>query len=339
MANKNLYLLAGERYMVLKSLGELIDTLNLPLPEINVSGFRTMPEADALTEACAGLPLMAEKRLVYVSDYTALSAGGNAEGKKEESKAREAKGTKKGSEADDAKKLAAYLERLPDTTVLVLCCDGLPDKRKALYKRIAEAGVIREFPPPKEADCAAFAVEQAKKQGARMSVNTAKQLVTIAGCDYYAIENEVQKLALYADSGEILPGHVQQCASRTLDYNIFELHNKLIRKDVGGAQALLADVLDTERPEGLVGLFAKKFRDMFKVKSLLDRGCGPMQIAETLKMKEYPVKMLVSECGRFTREQLKDALISLADLDYAVKSGEKDALIAMTQTLLTIYAL
>ena len=338
MADKNLYLLAGERYMVLKSLGELIASLNLPLPEINVSGFRTMPEADALIEACAALPLMAEKRFVYVSDYTALGAGGSAEDKKD-GKTKEAKSSKKDSEAGDVKKLAAYLERLPDTTVLALCCDGLPDKRRVLYKRFAEAGIVREFLPPKDAECAAFAVDQAKKQGARITLNTARQLVTFVGCDYYAIENEIQKLALYAGSGEILPDHVRQCAARTLDYNIFELHNMLIRRDAGGAQALLADVLDAERPEGLVGLFAKKFRDMFKVKSLIDRGCGPMQIAETLKMKEYPVQMLVSECARFTREQLKDALISLADLDYAIKSGEKDSLIAMTRTLMMIYAL
>ena len=339
MANKNLYLFAGERYMVLKGLNELIASLDVPLPEINISGFRTMPDTDALIEACAGLPLMAEKRLVYVSDYTALTAGGNAEDSKKESKASDAKGAKKDSEAGDAKKLAAYLDRLPDSTMLALCCDGLPDKRRALYKRFAEAGIVREFPPPKAPECAAFAIEQAKKQGARMSAKTAALLAAIAGCDYYAIENEVQKLALYADSGEILPDHVRQCAARTLDYNIFELHNMLIRRDAGGAQMLLADVLDTERPEGLVGLFAKKFRDMFKVKSLLDRGWGTGQIAETLKMKEYPVQMLASECARFTRVQLKDALVKLADLDYAVKSGERDALIAMTHTLLTIYGL
>lgn len=319
MANKNLYLFAGERYMVLKSLNELIASLDISIPEINVTGFRSMPDADALIEACAGLPLMAEKRLVYVTDYTALTGEGSAE---------------------DAKKLANHLDRLPDTTVLALCCEGMPDKRRVLYKRFAEMGIVREFPPPKNNECAAFAVEQAKKQGARLSGTTAGVLVTLAGCDYYTIENEVQKLALYAGAGaEISAEHVRQCAARTLDYNIFELHTKLIQRDAAGAQSLLADVLDTERPEGLVGLFAKKFRDMFKVKSLLDRGSGIRQIAETLKMKEYPVQMLASECARFSREHLKEALIKLAELDYAVKSGERDPMIAMTQTLLAIYGL
>jgi hypothetical protein len=79
MANKNLYLFAGERYLVMKSLSGLTASLGLPLPEINITGFKTMPEAGALIEACAALPLMAEKRLVYVSDYTALTSDGNAE--------------------------------------------------------------------------------------------------------------------------------------------------------------------------------------------------------------------------------------------------------------------
>jgi DNA polymerase-3 subunit delta len=317
MADKQLYLFAGEHYMVMKALGELIASLDLPLPEINISGFKAMPEPDVLIEACAALPLMAERRLVYVSDYAAVTALGSAE---------------------ETKKLAEYLPRLPETTVLALCCEGLPDKRRALYKRFAEAGAVREFPPPKPSECAAFAVEQAKKQGARMSGKTAAQLVALAGCDYYTIENEAAKLAVYVGAGnEITQEHVKECASRTLDYNIFELHSLLLRRDAAQAQQLLADVLDTERPEGLVGLIAKKFRDMYKVKSLLETGCGPGRIAETLKMKEYPVQMLTQECARFSRAQLKGALCALADLDFAVKSGEKDALIAMTQTLLTIY--
>lgn len=318
MADKNLYIFAGERYMVMKSLAGLTASLDIALPEINISGYKTMPEANALIEACTVLPLMAEKRLVYVSDYTALSGEGGTE---------------------EAKRLAEYLPRLPETTVLALCCEGLPDKRRVLYKRIAEAGVVREFPLPKPAECSAFAVEQAKKQGARISGKTAAQLVEIAGCDYYTIENEIAKLAVYAQGGEILPEHVKQCASRTLDYNIFELHNLLIRRDAARAGALLKEVLDIERPEGLIGLIAKKFRDMYKVKSLMEAGCGQIRIAETLKMKEYPVQMLMQECGRFSRAQLKQALCALAGLDYAVKSGGKDALIAMEQTLFEIYAL
>jgi DNA polymerase-3 subunit delta len=182
-------------------------------------------------------------------------------------------------------------------------------------------------------------VEQAKAQGARMASKTAMQLVYVAGCDYYAIQNEVAKLAAFVGEGEITAEHVRQCASRTLDYNIFELHNLFIKRDAEKAQALLGDVLDAERPEGLIGLFAKKFRDMYKVRSLMDLGYGPVRIAETLKMKEYPAQILVSECAKFSREHLQNALGALADLDFAVKSGEKDALLAMTQTLFEIYRL
>lgn len=318
MADKNLYLFSGEYYMVRKALSSLIDSLALPLPEINITGFKTMPSVDTLIEACAALPMMADKRLIYVTDYPSQTSE---------------------NDSSDTKRLAAFLPKLPETTVLVFACEDAPDKRRALYKRIAETGIVREFPPPKEKDCAAFAVEQAKTHGIRMSIATATQLVKLAGCDYYTMENEVAKLAVYVGTGEATAEHVRQCASRTLDYNIFELHNLFIRRDAGSARMLLADVLDTERPEGLIGLFAKKFRDMYKVRSLMDLGYGPARIAQTLKMKEYPAQMLVSECAKFTRDHLQYTLRALADLDYAVKSGEKDALLAMSQTLLAIYNL
>jgi len=318
MADKNLYLFSGDNYMVRKALNGLIGSLDIALPEINVTGFKAMPPIDTFIEACASLPMMAERRLVYVTEYPSQASEGDS---------------------SDIKRLTAFLEKLPETTVLVFACEGAPDKRRTLYKRIAAAGLVREFPSPKEKDCAAFAVEQAKKQGMRMTIGSATQLVKLAGCDYYAMENEVAKLAVYAETGEITAEHVRQCASRTLDYNIFELHNLFIQRDAKKVQILLTDVLDTERPEGLIGLFAKKFRDMYKVRSLMDRGHGPARIAETLKMKDYPTQMLVQECARFSRSHLQNALRALADLDYAVKSGEKDALLAMTQTLFEIYNL
>ncbi len=335
MAEKNLFLFSGDRYMVLKSLGELTASLDLPLPEINVTGFRTMPDADTLIEACAALPLMAEKRLVYVSDYTAMS-GGKAEKEGADGEAGDAKKDKGSAEAN---KLAAYLDRFPESTVLALGVDGAPDKRRTLYKRIAEKGVVRDFPSPSPAECAAFAVAQAKAQGTRISGTAAAQLVGVAGCDYYTIENEISKLAAYAGFGEITAEHIRQCASRTLDYNIFELHGLFIRREAAKAQALLADVLSEERPEGLIGLIARKFRDMFKVRSLMDQGRGPAQIAAVLNMKEYPAKMLAQECARFSREQLRAALKTLAELDYALKSGAKDALLALSAALFDIYGL
>jgi len=313
---KNLYIFSGEGYMVRDSLKKLKQALNIPYDTLNITEYKTMPKADELIAACAEYPFMADKRLLAVLDCTVLTTAGKAE---------------------EAKKLTVYLDKMPDSTVLVLCTDGAADKRRSLYKRIKELGEVREFAAPTAAACAGFVVQQAKAQGARISAGTAEELVALSGCDYYTLENETAKLAVYCGLKEITSAHVKECASRSLEYNVFEIHRLFVQRKAEEARNLLSEILESERPEGLIGLFARKVRDMYKTKTMLDAGFSQDRIAALLKVKSFAARMLAKECGRFSAAQLRDGLKLLADLDYGIKSGQMDSDLALSAALLRIY--
>ena len=120
---------------------------------------------------------------------------------------------------------------------------------------------------------------------------------------------------------------------------MFEIHGLLISRQATKALALLEDILGTERPEALIGLFARKLRDMYKTKVMLDAGFGYGKIAASLGMRSFVVEILVRECKRFSQAELREALKALADLDYMVKSGEGDAGLALPEALVRIYKL
>jgi len=314
----SVYIFAGEVYMVRRSLDALRRNLDIAFPEVNETVYKNMPKADELIAACASMPMMAEKRLVAVTDCGLLGAKGGKE---------------------EAKKLADYLEHLPDSTVLVLCTEGALDKRRVLYKRVKQIGQIKEFGAPRREDCIRFAIDHAKVQGAELPRNMASMLVDIVGCDYYTLDNEVRKLAVYSDGKPIRKADVASCASRSLEYNVFEIHGLFVNKKSAQARALLGDIMGAERPEALIGLFARKIRDLYKVKAMLDAGYRSQAIAKQLKMKPFVVDIQVRECRRFSAESLRGALVKLANLDHAVKSGRADASIALPKTLMDIYAL
>ncbi len=318
MPDKNLYILSGESYMVRDSLKKLKASLDIQMEELNVTVFNDMPGAEQLIEACASVPFLSPVRLIIVRDCSVLTNSGNK---------------------DEARKIAEYLDRLPDTTVLALCAAEAPDKRRTLYKRAMEIGTVREFAPPTPAGCAAFVTEQAKRQGARISAAAAQQLVALVGCDYFALENEVAKLAVYSGFGEITDSDVAACVSRSLEYNVFEIHRHFVNRQSSQAKTLLGDLMEDERPEMLIGLFARKMRDMYKVKTMLDAGYGQGKIAALLGYKPFAVQMLARECARFSQDELRKALETLADLDFGVKSGQYDAELAMPRTLASIYKL
>jgi DNA polymerase-3 subunit delta len=315
---KGVYILAGESYMVAKSLYGLKTSLGIQYPEINITEYKTMPKADELIEACFAVPFMSDKRLVAVTDCSVLSAKGGTE---------------------EQKRIAESIPRIPGSTVLVLCVNDDTDKRKALYKQIKKYGQIKEFPIPKRFECIRFVQDTVKKNGASISGRTSEEIVNAVGCDYYSLENEANKLVAYSGFDEITHKHVEECVSGSLEYNVFEIHGYLIKKQSEKAKKLLEEILQSERPEGLVGLIARKIRDMYKVRAMIDAGHKPEKFISQLGMKSFAVEMAIKECRQFTREELKNALLKLADLDYGIKSGEKDALLALTETIFEIYKL
>ncbi|MGI5848534.1 MAG: DNA polymerase III subunit delta [Christensenellales bacterium] len=318
MPNKDIYIFAGDSYMIKQSLIQLRQSLDIQYEQINTTYYERMPKADELYEACVAVPFMSDIRLVAVGDCSVLTAKGSAE---------------------EAKKVAAFIDKIPHTTALALCTDNALDKRRALYKQVKNCGQIKEFTQPSLAECISFVIKQALKQGAAISKATAAELVALIGFDYYALENEIAKLAVYSGYNEITAKHLTECASKSLEYNIFEIHGLFLNKQAAKAQVLLTDILRSERPEAVVGLFAKKIRDMYKVRTMLDAGFSIAKVTKMANVTSFVVQILKRECKAFTQEELRNALVALADLDYAVKSGEKEAALALTETLVRIYKL
>ena len=119
---RNIYVFAGEGYMVRESFARLKASLDIQMEELNVTVFGEMPPADLLIETCAAVPFLSPVRLVAVRDCTALTAAGDK---------------------DEAKKIADFLEQLPDTGAGAVRGHA-PDKRQ-LYKRAAKLGTVRGY--------------------------------------------------------------------------------------------------------------------------------------------------------------------------------------------------
>lgn len=304
--------------MVKQSLITLRQSLNIQHEQLNLTTFKEMPDADTLIGACAEVPFMADQRVIIVYDSKVLTAKGNAA---------------------EGKKIAAFLDRMTDSTVLVFCLADAPDKRRVLYKKIKKLGKVKEFAEPKPDVCIRFVLDRVKQHGASIQKNTAAELVQIVGCDYFALDNEVAKLAIYSDGKQITPEHVKECASKSLEYNVFEIHELFVKQQAGKAYELLSDILNDERPEALIGLFARKIRDMYKTRAMLDAHFSMDRIIDMLKVPRFVARRLAEECRRFTADELREGLKILADLDYSLKSGTADASLALPDTLIKIYKL
>ena len=69
-------------------------------------------------------------------------------------------------------------------------------------------------------------------------------------------------------------------------------------------------------------LIARQFNLLLQVKELRKKGNDNRVIAEKVGVPPFAVGKYVSQSSRFDREQLKQALVSCAEAEEAVKTGK-----------------
>ncbi|WP_026898692.1 DNA polymerase III subunit delta [Daejeonella oryzae] len=151
---------------------------------------------------------------------------------------KEAQELKWGKDSEDDKKavdpLLNYLEHPLQSTILVFCYKhGKFDKRKKTYKAIDKKGLVFESAQVYENKIASWIEDFVREKNYRINARAAALMAEYLGNDLSKIANELEKLMLNCVPGtEINAEDVQDNIGISKEYNVFELQNALVRRDV-----------------------------------------------------------------------------------------------------------
>ncbi len=311
-----LVLIHGENaYLKQRALEAVIHVFNTDDAGLDIDRFDEKAETSDIMLACDTLPFAQEKRIVIVNDFGGL---------------------KSGAKTGDA--MAEYTAQIPSHAVLVFVMSDGADKRKKLYKAIKKHGLDAELNNPTEGELVQWIIAEFAQEGKKTTREQAHLMITLCGQDMVSLKGEIEKLCAYTDGDVISTSDIRYIVSKSLEYNVFLLHDYLIKKDISGALALYQDIIETEKsPFGVLGLIASKFRMMFKGRALLDANYPQDRAISLMGGHPYAAKIALKECRAFSAEQLIDGIRELAELDYRIKSGGADAALAVEAVLLKIY--
>ena len=115
-------------------------------------------------------------------------------------------------------------------------------------------------------------------------------------------------------------------------YRIFQylviVHNKRNEAEKDYREAFLLAKKEFQAQKSyipLIALLANKFTQMYMTKNCLLSGMSRQQAADTVaksaKISPFAAKHAAQECEGFTMEQLKEALRTLEDYEFALKFG------------------
>jgi DNA polymerase III subunit delta len=231
-----------------------------------------------------------------------------------------------GWKAADAKAVAAYLADPAPETVLALTGDVRPDS--ALAKACAKDGEVLVYDVSKRA-LPGWVAEQFSRLGAHAEPEACRALVELVGDDLDALATEVDKLATWAGGEPIGAREVQALAAGRGETPIFALTDAWGRRDVAGAlsacEALLERTERSRRDElaRIAGTMASHVARVRACQAFAAEGVRPRDAAAALKMHPFAAEKAFAQAANFTVDELRDAVVRLAELDFALKGGSR----------------
>ena len=258
------------------------------------------PETDRLIADAETQPFMADRRLVIVRDYPALTGR---------------------AEADE--KLITWLPSVPETTLLIFYCTGKPDGRKKLYNTVKKLGGVVTFTPLRGAELVRFVTDAFKAEGKECDERTAEYLIFTVGDDAGLLRTEISKLSSCAGNRpSILSSDVSALATPSTECTVFQMVDAVVAGQKSRALLLLRNQLlnGTDRIS-ILAMLLRQYRILQHIKIMQYEKRGGDFIRSALGVPSFAVEQYLRQASGYTGGQIKKAVNICFETEYAVKSG------------------
>ena len=320
------YLLLGKESFLMQETVQLLVDAALVEEEkdFNLSVY-DMEETsvEIAIEDAETLPFMGEKRVVIIKNPIFLTA------EKKKDKVEHGIG-----------KLEEYMNSPAPYTVLILLAPYEKlDERKKITKLIKKQSSVIELKALSDQESINWITTIAEQENVYITKEATNELMVLTANDLMIMHQELKKLSTYVgDGGSITPDDVRLLVARSLEQNIFELIDHVIHRRSKEALQIFYDLLkNNEEPIKILSLLVTQFRLILHVKELSNTGYGQQQIASTVKVHPFRVKLAMQQAGLFHSEELANLLMGLAEADYEMKTGKKDKQLILELFLLKLF--
>jgi len=280
---------------------------------LNANARETTPE-EVIT-ACDTVPFLGSRRLVIVEGVL-LQAEGGAKPR------RGGKRTAAGGDGAESpwEKLAEYVDRLPETTALVLIDEV---SSGSLIELLRGKGQLQRFDPPNERAVPQWIQARAKGIGLNLDGAAIRALANLAGNDIWLLAGEMEKLKTYANDQQLHESAVRSLVHDTKEQKAYLLADAVADGKAALAVRLLHELRTQNSPDPvLLSTIEGRYRRMAVAREMLDAGASGAKIGERLRMKPgYGVDRLLEQTARYTMPQIRGAFARIVQADADIKQG------------------
>lgn len=223
------------------------------------------------------------------------------------------------------KQLSENIEELIaklDDAVQVIFYEAKPDKRSKAYKLLATRKDALTFAELSEYELVLWVENFTKENGGLIDKSSAKKLIDQAGTNQYKLSNEIQKLLSYSEKMD--QETIELLVDRRLESSIFDLIDACFS---GRGEAALR-IYQEQRvqkvePQQIVAMLAWQLEILAIVAFAGSR--SPGQIAGDMQISPYSVSKSAAIARKLSKQQVKNLVEKLMNLDYELKTAPVNA--------------
>ena len=290
------YLLYGTKDF---SIEEEIKKLSKDIDDMNISKYDLNSDMLSLVlEDAKTISLFGDKKLIIAENANMFT----------------------GSTSKDSELIEEYLNHINENTILILVVhnDKL-DTRKKITKQVKKVGKVLEF----NDDLDMTSLVRRLFEDYNIDYKTINLFLDRVGNNPLIIQSEINKIKIYkGNDRNITDEDILNLTVKLIEIDIFKLIDYIVKKDKEKALELYYEMLKmNEEPIKIIVILANQFRIMYQSKELLKKGYSEKDIAATLKIHPYRVKLAIQNSRSYTSKTLLKYLNDLADIDIGIKTG------------------
>ena len=293
------FLYGEEQFLVERAVHLLLErAIDSSLKDFNFNVFfGNESKGVDIIDAAQTLPMFAERRVVLVKRAEQLKA-------------------------DALEVMLPYIKNPSPGTCLLLTGTKV-DQRKKFFLEFKKHGVMVEYKRFYDNKLSGFIQSESLAQGKPIEAAAAELLSALIGNNLQELSSQIEKLVVYAGTkSRITVDDVRVMASSSKAFTAFELAKFLGMRDVPNSiRSLDALFLNGEEAPMMIGALTRHFRQLWRVRELLDKKIPQADIGRELSINTFFLGEILAQARNFTRRELKQIFDEFFRCDVASKTG------------------
>ncbi|MCI2916661.1 DNA polymerase III subunit delta [Staphylococcus hominis] len=212
------------------------------------------------------------------------------------------------------------------------------DERKKITKTLKKTSKLAKVEQMSEQEIKNWIKNKLHENFKDIKQDALDLFIELTGINFNIVSQELEKITLFlGERTTINKKDVEEIINRSLEQNVFLLTEYIQKGEKYKAIQLIKDlIVMKEEPIKLLALITSNYRLYYQCKILSRKGYSGQQIAKTINVHPYRVKLALNQVKHYQLTHLLNIIDQCAETDYKLKSSYMDKQLILELFILSL---